>query len=131
MTRGAICNNRFLIVCAAVVFALFISLSPDVVEAQLNTNINGNGVVPKINFPGITQSDFQHAFDVLQGCVVTRLPVYGFRHPFMYPGGLYDKWWYKMDSIHILGGTLPGAPYFEKYWWQLDGSLALSGAKWA
>ena len=99
--------------------------------AQLSVNVNGSDVVPRITFPGITQSDFQHAFNVLQGCVVTRLPVYGFVFPFMYPGGLYDKWWYKIDSVNILGVTLPRQPYFEKFWWEIDGSLTLSGAKWA
>ncbi len=106
-------------------------LSSGVTLAQDSVDINGSDVVPRITFPRITQSDFQHAFNVLQGCVVTRLPVYGFTHPFMYPGGLYDKWWYEIDSVNVLGATLPCKPYFEKFWWELDGSLTLSGAKWA
>ena len=117
------------------VIILLVCLSPWLISgvtlAQDSVDINGSDVVPQITFPGITQSDFQHAFNVLQECVVTRLPVYGFNYPFMYPGGLYDKWWYTVDSIHILGVNLPSKPYFEKFWWEIDGSLTLSGAKWA
>ena len=131
MKAGLICKKRLMKLNAFALFALFMVVLPDLLMAQKDTDINGKDVVPKIILPGITQSDFQHAFDVLQGCVVTRLPVFGFTHPFMYPGGLYDKWWYSIDSIHVLGITLPGVPYFEKYWWEEDGSLALSGAKWA
>jgi hypothetical protein len=77
-------------------------------DAQQTFNINGKDVVPRITFPGITQDDFQDAFNVLNECLVTNLPVAGFTRAFMYPGGEYYK-----------------------NWWQLDGSLALSGSKWA
>jgi hypothetical protein len=76
-------------------------------EAQQKIDINGNNVVPKITFPGITQTDFQDAFNVLNECLVTSVPVHGFIYPFMCPGGNYGK-----------------------TWWQLDGSLTLSGTKW-
>ncbi len=109
--------------------SLLFSLGPAL--AQEATVVNSIGDAPKIVFPGITQADFQHAFNILQNCVVTRLPVKGFSHPFMYPGGLYDKYWYKIDSVKVLGVELPSKPYFEKFWWELDGTLTLSGSKWA
>ncbi len=114
-----------LFVCLSLLFSLGPALAQDAAV------INSIGVVPRIVFPGIPQSDFQHAFNILQNCVVTRLPVKGFTHPFMYPGGLYDKYWYKIDSVRVLGVELPRKPYFEKFWWELDGTLTLSGAKWA
>lgn len=70
-------------------------------------NLNDNNVVPDIVFPGLAQSDFQDAFNVLQECLVTEVPVSGFNHPFISPGGHYNNWW------------------------QLDASISLQAAKWA
>jgi Mannosylglycerate hydrolase MGH1-like glycoside hydrolase domain len=109
---------------------LIIAISLLEIKAQQAVDLNGKDVVPIINFPGVNQNDWQDAFSVLQSCTVTNLPVHGFTHPFTYPGGLYDKWWYRIDSINVLGVKLPTEPTFEKFWWELDGSLALSGAKW-
>jgi hypothetical protein len=87
-------------------YVILISISSKT-AAQQDNNVNGNNVVPKITFPGITQTDFQDAFNVLNECLVTTVPVHGFIFPFMCPGGNYGK-----------------------TWWQLDGSLTLSGTKW-
>lgn len=73
-------------------------------------NINGKDIIPKISFPGISQSDFEDAFNVLNEALVvadSENPVYGFIYPFCGPGGEYGE-----------------------CWWQLDTSLALCGAKW-
>ena len=67
-------------------------------------------MIPKINFPGINQVDFEDAFKVIQEAYVVAskdAPVYGFTHPFCGPGGAYGP-----------------------CWWQLDTSLALCGTKW-
>lgn len=64
-------------------------------------------VVPQIQLPGISQVDFQEAFKVLDDCLITHVPVFGFSEPVMGPGGGYGE-----------------------DWWQLDSSLAVSGAKW-
>lgn len=68
--------------------------------------ITMNTDVPVIVFPGIAQSDFKDAFNVLDECVV-REPGYGFPYPFIAPGGHY-------------GGC----------WWQLDASISLQATKW-
>jgi len=82
-------------------------LSPSAVQAQQEINVNSSNAVSKIKFPGIAQENFQDAFNVLNECVVANVPVDGFIYPFMCPGGAYGK-----------------------TWWQLDGSLTLSGTKW-
>ncbi len=64
-------------------------------------------IVPKIDIPGISQSGFRDAFRVLDECLVTDVPMKGFNYPFLAPGGAYGQ-----------------------NWWQLDGSLNISGAKW-
>lgn len=71
-------------------------------------DLNGPTVVPLIQLPGIAQQQFQEAFDVLDECLVTDVPVAGFDHPFLAPGGAYGP-----------------------NWWQLDSSLSAMGAKWA
>ena len=65
-------------------------------------------VVPKIDLPGIEQSDFHDAFRVLDEALVVHVPVFGFPHPVFGPGGVYGE-----------------------NWWQLDASLSVAGAKWA
>jgi glycogen debranching enzyme len=97
-------ENNFLIHWLLILFPLF----QIAIQAQQSVNVNGKNVVPEIKFPGITQTDFQDAFNVLDECLVKNVPVDGFVYPFMYPGGAYGK-----------------------TWWQLDGSLTLSGSKWA
>jgi len=108
MEKEFISIIRIITIVQKVVFILLIIFIYNTkLNAQQSINLNGNEVVPKITFPGITQSDFQDAFNVLNECLITKLPVHGFTYPFMSPGGGYAK-----------------------DWWQLDGSLTLSGAKW-
>ena len=70
-------------------------------------DVRSDKVVPQIDIPGISQSDFQMAFDVMDEALVVDVPSKGFEYPFMGPGGEYGY-----------------------CWWQLDTSLALAGAKW-
>jgi hypothetical protein len=70
-------------------------------------DIKSQEVVPQIQLPGISQADFQMAFDVLDECLVSDVPASGFKYPFQGPGGAYGP-----------------------YWWQLDTSLNLAGTKW-
>ncbi len=56
----------------------------------------------KIQFPGITQEQFEDAFAVLEECKAS--PCLGFRHPFMAPGGLYGHCWWERDSSLTLNG---------------------------
>ncbi|WP_221390162.1 MGH1-like glycoside hydrolase domain-containing protein [Dyadobacter sp. NIV53] len=70
-------------------------------------NINGNDVIPILSFPGITQVDFKDAFDVLDECLVMD-PGFGFKYPFIAPGGHYGQ-----------------------CWWQLDGSISMNATKWS
>jgi len=72
---------------------------PDVCSGQ---------VVPRIQIPGISQATFADAFKVLDECLVIDVPLFGFDHPYMAPGGAYGS-----------------------NWWQLDTSLNLAGAKWS
>lgn len=65
-------------------------------------------VVPRVSLPGISQGDFRDAFRVLDECLYTDVPLYGFGYPFMGPGGSYGE-----------------------CWWQFDTSLNVAGAKWA
>ncbi len=67
-------------------------------------------LIPEVQLPGITQTEFGDAFLVMQEAYVDATPespVYRFTHPFCGPGGAYGA-----------------------CWWQLDTSLALCGAKW-
>lgn len=64
-------------------------------------------VVPHIQIPGIDQPTFADAFKILDECLVMDVPLFGFDHPYMAPGGAYGS-----------------------NWWQLDTSLNLAGAKW-
>lgn len=72
-------------------------------------DVASNMVVPKVRIPGISQSGFAQAFKALDKCLIVDVPMYGFNYPVMSPGGYYA----------------PGG------WWQLDSSLALTGAMWA
>ena len=61
-------------------------------------------VVPHITLPGITQSDFQQAFNVLDECLVVNVPCNGFMYPLLAPGGAYGLNWWQLDSsLNILG----------------------------
>jgi hypothetical protein len=73
----------------------------------IRPNLCSPDVVPQIIIPGITQSDFNDAFKVLDECLVVDVPLNGFNYPFLAPGGAYGE-----------------------NWWQLDGSLNMAGAKW-
>jgi hypothetical protein len=76
--------------------------------APSRPDVCSDAVVPRITVPGVTQTDFQEAFKVLDECLICNVPVHGFRYPVMGPGGAYGE-----------------------NWWQLDSSLNLAGAKWA
>jgi hypothetical protein len=70
-------------------------------------DVCSDSVVPRISLPGISQDQFTDAFKVLDECLITNVPVFGFNYPVMGPGGAYGE-----------------------CWWQLDSSLAVAGAKW-
>jgi hypothetical protein len=71
-------------------------------------DVCSDSVVPRISLPGTAQDHFSDAFKVLDECLITHVPVFGFNYPVMGPGGAYGE-----------------------CWWQLDSSLAVAGAKWA
>jgi Trehalase len=71
-------------------------------------DVSSSQVVPKVTIPDISQDGFADAFKALDQCLTTDVPIYGFNYPVMSPGGYYTS-----------GG-----------WWQLDSSLAVTGAKW-
>ena len=58
----------------------------------------------KLEFPGITQEEFEDAFSVLDECIVRTLPCLGFTNPFMGPGGQYGSCWWERDSTLTLNG---------------------------
>lgn len=60
-----------------------------------------------INMPGITQTEFEYAFECLEDCKQPHAIDYGFPYPYFAPGGGYGA-----------------------QWWQIDSALALSGYKW-
>ena len=72
-------------------------------------DVSSASVVPKINLPGISQLGFAAAFKALDECLIVDVPIYGFTHPFMGAGGLYNS----------------------SGWWVLDSSVTVAGAKWA
>lgn len=71
-------------------------------------DVCSESLVPRVGLPGISQDQFADAFKVLDECLITNVPVFGFNYPVMGPGGAYGE-----------------------CWWQLDSSLAVAGAKWA
>jgi hypothetical protein len=77
-------------------------------EQPPRPDVCGDSVVPGMSLPGISQNQFADAFKVLDECLITNVPVFGFNYPVMGPGGAYGE-----------------------CWWQLDSSLAVAGAKWA
>ena len=86
-----------------------IAIADGMPHAQpLRPDVCSDRVVPQITLPGISQDDFHDAFKVLDENIITDVPVFGFKYPVMGPGGHYGE-----------------------NWWQLDSSLAVSGAKWA
>lgn len=56
----------------------------------------------KIDFPGISQAQFEDAFAVLEECKA--VPCLGFVNPFMGPGGQYGNCWWERDSALTLNG---------------------------
>ncbi|WP_353197659.1 trehalase family glycosidase [Parapedobacter defluvii] len=90
-----------LLILLSNIMALWHPISTHADTITINTD------VPVIKFPGISQSDFSDAFNVLNECLVRDEPRHGFSQPFIAPGGHY-------------GGC----------WWQLDASLSLHGTKW-
>jgi hypothetical protein len=86
----------------------WIEIASGTVQTPLpKPDIAGPDVTPKVGIPGISQSAFADAFKVLQECVITDVPIYGFTYPVMAPGG-----------------------YYGEGWWVLDSSLTLVGAQW-
>ena len=62
------------------------------------------GLMLKLNMPYIPQTEFADAFKVLDELIVRDLPRYGFRYPFMGPGGYYGGcWWERDSSLTLLG----------------------------
>lgn len=63
--------------------------------AQSKPDIIGAGVRPQIHVSGLSDDDVLEAFKVIDEAVVYKVPGFGFRVPFLTPGGLYhqDGWW--------------------------------------
>ena len=76
-------------------------------------NLNGDDVVPVINFPGITQADFKDAFNVLDECLVME-PRLGFKYPFIAPGGRYGACWWQLDASLALSARNGSTGAFQK-----------------
>lgn len=70
-------------------------------------DVYSENAVPQIKLPGISPSDFNDAFKILDECLIVDVPINGFNYPVMAPGGAYGE-----------------------NWWQLDASLNIAGAKW-
>ena len=77
-------------------------------------DVHSEKVVPRITIPGITQADFQLAFDVLDECLIIDVPYEGSDYPMLAPASL-------VGPGRSLGPT----------WCGLDSSVSLSGVKWA
>lgn len=75
---------------------------------QAHTGGDASEVVARIQFPGITQNDFDQAFSTIGKSKQAPCPQKGFTKSYFSPGG-----------------------YYGEDWWQLDFSLALTGYKWA
>ena len=60
-----------------------------------------------ITLNGITQADFDYAFECIEECRQESAKEFGFNYPYFTPGGSYGE-----------------------QWWQIDSSLALCGYKW-
>jgi len=57
-------------------------------------DIKSDAIIPRITIPGISQSDFSKAFDVLSSALVFDNLPNGFSYPFIAPGGYWgDNWW--------------------------------------
>jgi hypothetical protein len=81
--------------------------SGEVRKTTQRPDVCSDKVVPQIKLPGISQSDFNDAFKILDECLIVDVPINGFNYPVMAPGGAYGE-----------------------NWWQLDASLNVAGAKW-
>lgn len=87
----------------------WIEIADGPVRAPLpRPDVCSKNVVPQISIPGISQQDFQDAFNVLDEIMIIEVPVYGFNYPVMAPGGKYGQ-----------------------NWWQIDSSINIAGSKWA
>ena len=56
----------------------------------------------KLEFPGISQKQFEDAFTVLSECM--QEPSHGFEYPYFGPGGQYGHCWWERDSSLTLSG---------------------------
>lgn len=56
----------------------------------------------KLEFPGITQNQFEDAFTILSECM--QEPSHGFEYPYFGPGGQYGHCWWERDSSLTLSG---------------------------
>jgi hypothetical protein len=73
--------------------------------------VNAPELVPIIEIPGITQADFQMAFDVLNDAIIyENLPVNGFKYPVVSPGASGEG--------------------YGSNWWLLDAMLTIPALKW-
>ena len=61
-------------------------------------DIKSEGIVPRISIPGITQSDFNEAFNVLDAAIVYDNLPNGFIFPYISPGGRYRSNWWLLDA---------------------------------
>lgn len=89
----------------------------------------------KITFPGITQEDFEYAFECLEDCRQESAVQYGFCYPFFSPGGAYGAQWWQLDSSVALGGyRWQDRAFAEKSLWNFiesqkeNGRICLWGA---
>lgn len=73
-------------------------------KTGVRPDIKSSEIVPQINIPGVTQEDFQKVFDVLDACMSVNGDIYGFKNPFLTPGGYYGNCWWQIDtSIGVIG----------------------------
>lgn len=59
---------------------------------------------PMLQFPGVSQADFEEAFAVLRRCRIDDPSPAGLEYPFFAPGGGYGPMWWQIDSSLALGG---------------------------
>lgn len=58
----------------------------------------------RLQFPGISQSDFEDAFQVMEECKHPHARKYGFRYPYFSPGGAYGECWWASDFSMTMSG---------------------------
>ncbi len=71
-------------------------------QTGLYVKIQTGVAMIKIDLPGISQEQFEDAFNVLEECKA--VPALGFTDPFMGPGGVYGNCWWERDTSLTLNG---------------------------